>query len=54
LGIGGALSYRSVRSILEHGLDGDGDEPAAVVALPQVHENLRGPSYYGGVEEKPC
>jgi len=54
LRIGGALSYRSVRSILEHGLDRAGEEPAAVVALPQVHENLRGPSYYGGAEEKPC
>ena len=54
LGIGGALCYRSVRSILERGLDRDGDEPAAVVVLPQVHENLRGRSYYGGAEEKPC
>jgi transposase len=49
-----AASYRSVRSILQVGLDRQevpGGEPAA--ALPQVHENLRGSSYYGG-EETPC
>ena len=45
-------SYRSVRSILEEGLDRQMDtaEPAR---LPLVHANLRGPSYYGG-EPKPC
>lgn len=50
----GAPSYRSVRSILEVGLDHQelpAGEPAA--ALPQVHENLRGASYYGG-QERPC
>lgn len=50
----GAPSYRSVRSILETGLDRQelpAGEPAA--ALPQVHENLRGASYYGG-QESPC
>lgn len=50
----GAVSYRSVRSILQVGLDQQevpaGEPPAA---LPQAHENLRGPSYYGG-EERPC
>ena len=49
-----AASYRSVRSILQMGLDrqeAPAVEPAA--ALPQVHENLRGSSYYGG-EERPC
>jgi transposase len=49
-----AVSYRSVRSILQAGLDRQevpaGELPAA---LPQVHENLRGASYYGG-EEWPC
>jgi transposase len=49
-----AVSYRSVRSILQMGLDRQevpaGEPPAA---LPQVHENLRGSSYYGG-EEWPC
>jgi len=49
-----AVSYRSVRSILQMGLDRQevpAGEPSA--ALPQVHENLRGSSYYGG-EEWPC
>ena len=49
-----AVSYRSVRSILQEGLDRQevpaGEPPAA---LPQEHENLRGSSYYGG-EEWPC
>lgn len=49
-----AVSYRSLRSILQAGLDRQevpaGEPPAA---LPQVHENLRGSSYYGG-EEWPC
>jgi transposase len=49
-----AVSYRSVRSILQMGLERQevpaGEPPAA---LPQVHENLRGSSYYGG-EEWPC
>jgi transposase len=49
-----AASYRSVRSILQVGLDRQevpaGEPPAA---LPQEHENLRGSSYYGG-EERPC
>jgi transposase len=50
----GAVSYRSVRSILQVGLDRQlvpVGEPAA--ALPQVHENLRGSEYYGG-QERPC
>jgi transposase len=49
-----AASYRSVRSILQMGLDRQevpAGEPAA--ALPQEHENLRGSSYYGG-QERPC
>ena len=50
-----AASYRSVRSILQVGLDRQqvpGGEPPSA-ALPQGHENLRGSSYYGG-EETPC
>jgi transposase len=50
----GAVSYRSVRSILQVGLDRQevpAGEPSAT--LPQVHENLRGSSYYGG-QERPC
>jgi len=49
-----AVSYRSVRSILQVGLDRQevpAGEPSA--ALPQEHENLRGAAYYGG-EERPC
>jgi transposase len=49
-----AASYRSVRSILQMGLDrqeAPAVEPAA--ALPQVHENLRGSTYYSG-QERPC
>jgi len=51
----GAASYRSVRSILEAGLDRHLDPGAesVVAARPLVHENLRGASYYGG-QEKPC
>jgi transposase len=49
----GAYSYRSVRSILETGLDRAGD-PSEPAAHPLVHENLRGACYYGGAEEKPC
>jgi transposase len=47
-------SYRSVRSILEGGLDrqpGPATEPAR---HPLVHENLRGASYYGGEDKLPC
>jgi transposase len=39
----GARSYRSVKSILELGLDRVTLEPAPP---PLVHENLRGPGYY--------
>jgi transposase len=50
----GAASYRSVRSILEAGLDRHlGQDAEPVAARPLVHENLRGASYYGG-QEKPC
>jgi len=41
----GGTSYRSVRSILERGLDGAPAEAGA--APPQLtHANLRGPGYY--------
>jgi len=42
----GTVSYRSVKSILEHGLDGLPLEEQATLDLPQNHENLRGPDYY--------
>lgn len=46
----GAKSYRSVKSILENGLDQrdiapDADEQTTLT-LPQAHENVRGGSYY--------
>jgi transposase len=50
----GATSYRSVRSILETGLDQQAavsTEPSR--ALPADHENVRGASYYSS-EERPC
>lgn len=46
LGIRG-VSYRSIKSILENGLDRlplDGEQ--AVLELPQEHTNVRGPDYY--------
>jgi transposase len=42
----GTVSYRSVKSILEHGLDRQPLEEQAALDLPQDHENLRGPDYY--------
>jgi transposase len=42
----GTVSYRSVKSILEHGLDRLPPEEQATLDLPQEHENLRGPDYY--------
>ncbi len=51
----GSPSYRSVRSILERGLDAQLDIGVDVATAHAVlHENLRGASYYGGEEEKPC
>jgi transposase len=41
----GATSYRSVKSILEHGLDRLPLEEAAELTLP-LHENVRGADYY--------
>ena len=40
----GAVSYKSVKSILSAGLDGIADEEDPLV-LPE-HENIRGPEYY--------
>jgi len=45
----GGVSYRSIRSILEHGLDRVPLAPAeeqATLELPQAHENVRGADYY--------
>ena len=45
LAIGG-VSYRSIKSILEHGLDRLPVEEQATLDLPQDHDNLRGSHYY--------
>jgi transposase len=45
LAIGG-VSYRSIKSILEHGLDRLPLEEQATLDLPQDHDNLRGSHYY--------
>jgi hypothetical protein len=42
----GAHSYRSVRSILEHSLDGFCSTSKSSLCLPDHHENLRGGDYY--------
>jgi hypothetical protein len=42
----GALSFRSMRSILSTGLDRlDHDEPESQ-SVPSAHENIRGSHYY--------
>src|SRR5690606_6579590 len=40
------ISYRSVSSILQNGLDRMPLEMQNALALPQAHENLRGADYY--------
>jgi transposase len=40
------LSYRSVKSILDKGLDQMPVEEQTTLALPQDHENVRGSAYY--------
>jgi transposase len=42
----GALSYRSVRSILEKGLDQVPLEEQTALTLPADHANVRGPDYF--------
>jgi hypothetical protein len=41
-----ALSYRSVESILRHGLDSQPLHPTRPTRVHPRHTNLRGPSYY--------
>lgn len=52
----GALSYRSVKSILARGLDAQPlpAEPESLPGLALVHENLRGPAYYTEKEDPSC
>lgn len=42
----GALSYRSLKSILAHGLDRKQVTAPAQACLPLEHANVRGPNYY--------
>lgn len=42
----GAASYRSVKSILEHGLDSVPLEDAPTLTLPTVHQHVRGAAYF--------
>jgi len=42
----GALSYRSVKSILDHKLDRQAAQPRAADGTPILHPNIRGPRYY--------
>jgi hypothetical protein len=41
----GAISYKSVKSILRNGLDTKPAQSAAARISPE-HENLRGPEYF--------
>ncbi len=41
-----ALSYRSVESILRHGLDRQPLPGPSPERVPRAHENVRGPDYY--------
>lgn len=42
------LSYRSVKSILDHGLDRQPLPEPAAAAAPIQHRNVRGAAYYRG------
>lgn len=42
----GGVTYRSIKSILEHGLDRLPLEEQATLELPQKHQNVRGADYY--------
>lgn len=42
----GTLRYKSVESILKHGLDQQPSTPEVEPPLPDDHDNIRGPSYY--------
>jgi hypothetical protein len=47
----GAMTYRSIHSILKHGLDHAPIEPAATTRLPPTHDNVRGAAYYADTTE---
>ena len=42
----GTLRYKSVESILKHGLDQQPSTPEIESPVPDDHDNIRGPSYY--------
>ena len=42
----GALSYGSVRSILDHKLDRHAAQQRATDGVPIIHSNIRGSRYY--------
>ena len=42
----GSHSYKSIESILRHGLDSQPLGSQTEAALPEDHDNIRGPSYY--------
>ena len=42
----GTLRYKSVESILKHGLDQQSSTPEVESPVPDDHDNIRGPSYY--------
>jgi len=42
----GTLRYKSVESILKHGLDKQPSTPEIEPPVPDDHDNIRGPSYY--------
>lgn len=48
-----ALTYRSVRSILQSGLDQIPLTEQVALSLPQNHEHVRGPAYYAGAATTP-
>jgi len=50
----GATSYRSMKSILEKGLDQVAAEPPLAVEPLASHANVRGPAYYSEKEVNPC
>jgi hypothetical protein len=42
----GSHSYKSIESILRHGLDKQPLAEQTELTLPEDHDNIRGPSYY--------
>lgn len=50
----GTYSYKSIKSILEKGLDKKPLEEQINKTLPQNHENVRGADYYQSQEKKLC